>query len=52
MKKDFKEFFALDFDKFDIRILRKDAPNVLKREHFVAGNIESNDAIVNVRSKG
>ena len=48
VEKAFKKFFALDFGKFGIRILRKDAPNVLKREHFIAGSVESNDAVVNI----
>ena len=48
VEKAFKKFFAFDFGKFGIRILRKDTPNVLKREHFIAGSIESNDAVVNI----
>ena len=48
VEKAFKKFFALDFGKFGIRILRKDAPNVLKREHFIAGSVESNYAVVNI----
>lgn len=52
VEKAFKKFFALDCGKFGIRILRKDAPNVLNREHFIAGGIESNDAVVKIAVVG